>query len=400
MFLFFFAAISGVCLALFFFSLTSIKTPKDVLYTVNTVEIKNNREITVSTPVSLPRSEGFSNGQYYFPVNNIMQKMDFVIVGDRNEFSFVRNKSGEYIKFVTNTNIAYINDEKCYMPAPSFLDGNNIIYAPLEFLENNFENLAFSFDEKNKDRITVDVGNIKDSEPCFKIQKTKKLPASQESDAPYFSSEPVYFKADLSDYEIYFNPPAESSDEYLVLINQFNPLDPQDYVPPDLTDLTDTRQDGRATQQLRYYPAKALEAFLIEARANGISGVTVTSAYRSFAFQSQLFNDEAARVGSEDIAATSVARPGQSEHQSGLGVDMHTYSSGAAQEFGNTPEGKWLAENAHNFGFILRYAADKIDITGVKYEPWHFRYVGRYHATKMRSLGLCLEEYWVQVLGE
>jgi D-alanyl-D-alanine carboxypeptidase len=79
---------------------------------------------------------------------------------------------------------------------------------------------------------------------------------------------------------------------------------------------------------------------------------------------------------------------------------MHTISTGAAQEFGNTPEGAWLAANAHYFGFILRYPADKTEITGIIYEPWHFRYIGRRHATRMFELGLCLEEYWEQILRE
>jgi len=100
-----------------------------------------------------------------------------------------------------------------------------------------------------------------------------------------------------------------------------------------------------------------------------------------------------AATGSEEAAAVSVARPGQSEHQSGLGVDMHN-AAAANQNFGETPDGIWLAENAHHFGFILRYPADKTDITGIKYEPWHFRYVGRRVAAIIYAGGLCLEEYW------
>ena len=397
LFLLFFAVIGGVSALLFFFGLTGLKSNPDILYTVNTIEIKNNEPTTVSSPISLSYETGFKNEQYYFPVNDIMEKMEFILVGDKKEFSFVRSKSDEYIKFICDSNIVYINDEKFHLSAPVFSDKNNILYVPVEFLKNNFENLNFSFDEKNKNNITIDFGDV--GESCFKIRKAKQLEEAKEIDAPYFSSEPVKFISDLSEYEKYFNPPAENIDEYVILINQTHPLDPQDYAPPDLVDVKDTRPDGRAIQQLRLYPEMALRAFLIEARANGHTNVTVTSAYRGFDLQTQLFNNEVATMrpvhgdNAEAMAATSVAYPGQSEHQSGLCLDMHSYSA-AAQNFGNEPDGKWLAENAHYFGFIIRYPQDKTEITGIKYEPWHFRYVGRYHATRIYDLGLSLEEYW------
>ncbi|MFR5864844.1 MAG: D-alanyl-D-alanine carboxypeptidase family protein [Acutalibacteraceae bacterium] len=85
-----------------------------------------------------------------------------------------------------------------------------------------------------------------------------------------------------------------------------------------------------------------------------------------------------------------------SEHQSGLCVDMHNLPS-ANISFGETAQAKWLAENAHRFGFILRFPADKTDITGVQYEPWHFRFVGREAATEIYEQGLCLEEYLGQI---
>ncbi|MCL1858598.1 MAG: D-alanyl-D-alanine carboxypeptidase family protein [Oscillospiraceae bacterium] len=399
MFLFFFVLISGICLALFFFNLTNIKKPQDIIYTITTSQVKNSK------PQNIPLAYdvGFANGQYYFPINGIMETMGFGLAGDGNEFSFFKDKSGEYIKFIADTNIAYINDEKCHLPGPSFADDIKNIYVPLEFLENTFNNLQFSFDEKDKNKIKIDILDI--GESCFIIQKAKKIESANESDAPYFSSDPVNFLADLSEYEKYFNPPGDTAKEYIILINPANPLEPQDYVPPDLTDVSDTRQDGRDIQKLRLYPAKALEAFLIESRANGFANISVTSAYRSYAFQSQLFNAEAERQrpvhgdNAEAVAATAVARPGQSEHQSGLCADMHSYTA-ANQNFGDTPEGQWLAENAHYFGFILRYPKDKTEITGIMYEPWHFRYVGRYHATKIYELGLCFEEYWEQYLGK
>lgn len=217
-------------------------------------------------------------------------------------------------------------------------------------------------------------------------------PPETEDDAYRFE-----FKADLSAYEPYMDP--ENRDEYLILINTKYPLD-ETYIPTDLTDVVDTRDDGRAMQQLREYASKALEAMLIEARANGITDVTATSAYRSYATQVYLFNQRVAmysNLSEEEAyakAATIVAIPGTSEHQSGLCVDIHNNPYGADISFENTDSGAWLAENSYKFGFILRFPKDKTEITGISFEPWHFRYVGRYHASKMYELGYCLEEYF------
>lgn len=210
------------------------------------------------------------------------------------------------------------------------------------------------------------------------------------------------FISDLSEYEMYMVPEGEHRDAYLILVNSKNPL-AEDYVPEDLTDVADTRDDGRATQQMCLYAEKALEAFLIEARAAGCKNVTVTSGYRDYAYQHKLFNTyiynemhddpSLTREEAEAIVRTYSAVAGTSEHQTGLACDMHNLSS-ASQKFAKTEEAKWLAENAWKFGFILRYAEDKMDITGgIIYEPWHFRYVGRYHAKYMYDNNLCLEEY-------
>jgi len=388
LFLLFFALVGALTAGVFFFSLTGMKNPGDIVYAVKMTEIKDEEPTEVSSLVPLSHELGFSGDQYYFPINKIMENMGFVLVGDRNEVSFLRKESDEHVKFAAGSLAAYVNGVKCLLPGPVFTDGENNIYVPLEFLENQFTNLTFTKDEKDKNKIAVEVGEIEGR--CFRAWKAEPVPPVEES--PDFGSLPEKFLADLSAYEKYFNPPAREEKEYLVLINQQNPIDPQDYVPPELSDLADTRQDGRPTQQLRLYPAMALAAFLAEARANGFDGITVTSAYRSFAYQAQLFGEEVTRAGSEAAAAVSVARPGQSEHQSGLGVDIHNQSA-ANQDFGSTPGGIWLAENAHRFGFILRYPKDKTDITGVKYEPWHFRYVGRRAAMKMYGGNLCLEEF-------
>jgi len=207
------------------------------------------------------------------------------------------------------------------------------------------------------------------------------------------------FIEDLSEYEPYMNP--SDDEDFLRLINYENLLD-ESYKPDDLMDVP-TRGD-RAVQQLRENAAMSLMAFLKEAAANGITDVTVTSGWRSYNTQVYLLNNQVAKyTGSmnyEDayaLAITEVAIPGTSEHQSGLCVDMHNLP-GADISFAESKSAQWLADNCYKFGFILRYPEDKTDITRISFEPWHFRYVGRWHATIIHELGYCLEEYieWLQ----
>lgn len=236
------------------------------------------------------------------------------------------------------------------------------------------------------------------------VETTEPNTTEPETTEPPVTEPPIPeidFTADLSEYEKYFDP--ENREEYSFLVNTSHPID-ETYKPTDLIEVVDTRKDGRATQYLKEYASKSLEAMLIEARANGCVGISATSAYRSFEYQTTLFNNEVSRhstnLSYEDAykkAATFVAIPGTSEHQTGLCVDIHNIPTGASVLFADTPEGAWLAENCWKFGFILRYPKDKTEITGISFEPWHFRFVGRYTAYQIHSQGICLEEYHEQL---
>lgn len=112
------------------------------------------------------------------------------------------------------------------------------------------------------------------------------------------------------------------------------------------------------------------------------------SGFRSFETQDELYNDYVKADGVE-VANTYSAWPGHSEHQTGLAFDVGWVDL----KFANTGAGKWLANHAHEYGFIIRYPQGKEDITGYQYEPWHIRYLGVDLATKVYESGLCLEEY-------
>lgn len=116
--------------------------------------------------------------------------------------------------------------------------------------------------------------------------------------------------------------------------------------------------------------------------------IKLCSGYRSYASQKKIYNNYV-RVYGQKSTDTFSAKPGHSEHQTGLAFDVGKIDD----NFGNTKEGKWLAQNAHLYGFIIRYPNGKQAITGYKYEPWHIRYLGVEIATKVYESGLSLEEY-------
>ncbi|WP_227521556.1 MULTISPECIES: M15 family metallopeptidase [Bacillus] len=144
---------------------------------------------------------------------------------------------------------------------------------------------------------------------------------------------------------------------------------------------------------LRKEASKALEKMFHSAEAENII-FYARSGYRSYETQSWLFDQEIKNYGYEK-AVLYVARPGTSEHQTGLAMDITAKSVNLqlTEKFEKTEEGKWLASHAHEYGFILRYPKGKTDITGYAFEPWHFRYIGVELATEVFNSGLTLEEY-------
>lgn len=195
-------------------------------------------------------------------------------------------------------------------------------------------------------------------------------------------------KYEKTDKQVYH----KSDDWMLTLVNADNPLT-NDYSPK-LKSLTSGHKfDERAIDQLN--------AMLSAMRAQGLSPV-VCSAYRTVEYQRTLFNNQVERQMTKGLsreqaeieARKSVAYPGTSEHNLGLAADIVSINYQLLNDTqADTPEMKWLFEHCHEYGFILRYPKDKTDITGIIYEPWHFRYVGKETATEIMESGLCLEEY-------
>lgn len=187
----------------------------------------------------------------------------------------------------------------------------------------------------------------------------------------------------------------QQTDSQWFLVNKQHPL-PNDYAPYELVIPAVRTQEWRSQDErsVRADIAPHVVAMFNEAQANGLV-LTILSGYRSASTQSIIYNNSVGQVG-EEQTRRYIAFPGQSEHQTGLAIDIATSPEECSLKwcFENTGAGQWLRENAHRFGFILRYPKDKETITGYNYEPWHFRYLGTDLATAIYQSGLTLEEAW------
>ncbi|WP_214749898.1 M15 family metallopeptidase [Exiguobacterium sp. s189] len=180
----------------------------------------------------------------------------------------------------------------------------------------------------------------------------------------------------------------------LILVNKEIAL-PIDYEPSDLVraniDFVDSATEER--QLLREEAARAIEGLMLGAKVDGVD-LKGTSAYRSYAYQVNLFNAYVERDGKEQAMKYS-APPGHSEHQTGLAIDVSSASVNyqLTQSLGEKVEGKWLAEHAHEYGFIIRYQKAFEKETGYMYEPWHLRYIGTEHAKAVHTLNQPYDRY-------
>lgn len=180
-----------------------------------------------------------------------------------------------------------------------------------------------------------------------------------------------------------------------VVINKQRQLQPANYSPDDLVAPNIPLRTRGEEMTTRKVTAQALEAMFADAKKDGIN-LMLSSGYRSFNFQTGLYNRYVSQIG-QASADTQSARPGYSEHQTGLAVDVEPASRQCEIEacFADTPEGKWVAANAYKYGFIIRYTPDKTAVTGYTYEPWHIRYVGPELATQMHQQNIeTLEEFF------
>ncbi|MBQ9415642.1 MAG: M15 family metallopeptidase [Clostridia bacterium] len=192
----------------------------------------------------------------------------------------------------------------------------------------------------------------------------------------------------------------------LLLANKTHPTGP-DYEPEQIQNIPEEYLINHKELTGEKTMVLALTAMMMEMRADGIRDNYVTSAYRSYSYQENLYryyiNLEMSRHSgwteeqAEELVLTYSAKPGTSEHQTGLCIDFMTTSMTDLDEsYEQTAAFDWLAENAFRFGFILRYPKGKENITGYAYEPWHYRFVGLNAASAIHEGRMTLEEYLEQ----
>ena len=174
-----------------------------------------------------------------------------------------------------------------------------------------------------------------------------------------------------------------------VIANKQHPLNPIDFEPANLI----TSPSGAVVQDV---VSNDLESMLSAALADGVN-ITIVSSYRSYYTQSYVYGNYVAQNGQE-LTDTFSARPGFSEHQTGLAIDFGSSTNSSCNFdvcYMTATEGAWLAANASNYGFLLRYTEEKQYLTGYKAEPWHYRYVGRELMDEMKKQGIVtLEEFF------
>ncbi len=192
-----------------------------------------------------------------------------------------------------------------------------------------------------------------------------------------------------------------TTSDYIVLTNKENLLS-EDYIPPDLVKLT-CKKISSDPIQMREVAAQALSDMFAAAKEDGII-LYAHSGYRSYRTQKTMYSNRLKKNNGKDDGV--VAYPGSSDHQTGLGIDIIN-KAGIGKKFttafAETKEGKWVAENCWNYGFVIRYQKNKEDITQIMFEPWHLRYVGVQVAQYMHENDLSLEEFtaeWKEAVAE
>ncbi len=266
--------------------------------------------------------------------------------------------------------------------------------------------MVFLFNTNSKDK---DLEKINDNKSEIKIPNEKENEFSkysfykEENLDRYISykdnnkdlgNEDIVTRVNLNlDKEVYTDTkPASNLNTNYLFVNKFYYLD-SNYIPNNL-ELLDNSY-AKSGIYLVKEAKEQIEKLISDAKNDGMN-IRVISAYRSYSYQENLYNNYVKSDGVA-LADTYSARPGYSEHQTGLVVDV-TRAFDNFNNFENSEEYNWMLNNAHNYGFILRYPKDKENITTYSFEAWHYRYVGVELAKKIKASNLTFDEYYIRYL--
>ncbi len=355
---------------------------------------------TEKSTLTAKYEELMRDGIIYVDMYKIAEYAELTVTGTKTSVKFTSNKDN-YLRFENESTEAVINGSRVEIGGVAAVSADKC-YVPYDFLTKAIgDSMRFTLD---RDTNTIKIARrvratdkkdvFEPLEILFYTDNFTVLVGIQQVTNEYKYEYPLTSEPYLSAMS------PEDPEEYLLLANKQTPLG-ENYAPSDLVSLKCETASGK-TLYLREDAADALYFMMLCMQADGIKDTYVTSAYRSYSYQVDLWNryvsqhmaEGMTREEAEERALTYSARPGTSEHQTGLCIDFMTTSMTDLDEtFEATQAFEWLRDNAHKYGFVLRYPSDKVDVTGYKYEPWHFRFVGREAATEMYLSSLCLEEY-------
>lgn len=407
------------------------ETPKSVTFTTEGKNKKYDYEEIVR------------GGIYYINFSEISKFCSFSQSGDSTTFIY-STASDEQLKFTPPSRLVLVNGNAVTANG-EIICSDGELWVPAEFIRDYISGIKLIIDEgtdaeSDKPYLKITLSRALEGETTaavgFALKHNSVLsgisneslpeePVTLPADAPKYE-----YASDLSSYLKYMCP--EDYDKHMILINPSNPVD-ETYIPEDLISVPNPRYDNGAS--LCRDASKSLEALFLEMHTLGFRDMKVGIAYRSYEQQKnqfdiytyneryyyrtnyektgKWFSDEAYKVlgksyletkyisnGKTSLSADDAKRvamsysayPGTGDHQTGLALDLYLPSY-TGTKFAESDEYKWLAENAHKFGFIFRYPEDKVNITGYSFEPVHLRFVGQYHAALIFETGLALEEY-------
>lgn len=384
-----------VLLSIYVADLLSLNSRRDYVFLLGEEGAKGSSEVKVAY------EETVINDVVYIDMNILAQYAELSVSGSEESMKYIAS-GNNYMKFTDDSEYAIINATKIIMPAPAIV-GDGKCLVPYQVLTKAVSGgLTFNSNaKKHKIEIVRDTyteeGVLYKAEITFSPDRFTIVQAIPSTAGVVFE-----YKRDVSELLEYIDP--EDNSAYLLLVNPDNPL-ASDYVPEKMNAIAAGYTAVGNTYMLDECAERALSAMMADmSSALKTSSPYVISAYRSYEYQTSLFNsyvkDYVKQGLSEEEAIEETlktsAAPGTSEHQSGLCVDFYTTSMKNGlnnEEFEQTQAFLWLSANAYKYGFILRYPESKTDITSYDYESWHYRFVGRTAATEIYLSGLCLEEY-------
>ncbi|MBQ4518687.1 MAG: D-alanyl-D-alanine carboxypeptidase family protein [Clostridia bacterium] len=346
----------------------------------------------------------FCDDTHYVPMRKVFEKMGAsVFYRSRDGQIMALSRDGDIIRHIVGENHIVFNGEQKTVEMPSFSKDYET-YIPIEMVSEtlypddisyneqhlNIQKYMFNSDYHKVIQDVLDLCSLSNFYP-ERFQRYIDFHAKM----PVYSVQEAIARVNLGlDYPFYENVATiEHPDELLVLVNKYHQL-PEGYAAYNLVNMSReyTVNDGKQYLLL----AGAYEHYVQMAEAAEKEGLSmrVVSAYRTEDYQRFLYNNKL-RTNGKIYADNYSARPGFSEHQTGLAVDIN--STRVAFEY--SAEFKWLQEHAHEYGYIMRYPKGKEWITGYAYEPWHYRFVGIEAAKIIYEEGITYEEFYAKYVS-